>query len=125
MKKYYSPTLRRYLRLYHSTEQKLIATKPTLFDLDVENYSDSYKWLRLPIPGDDPKPEARMILSDIELFPNDCLAGILAAGYKDRVPKGVHLDSLSIDRIGTHFRFCISGSTTLEELQTLCEQYRA
>ncbi len=121
----YIEMIREHQRAAHEAEQALIATKPTLFDADVENFSDSYKWLRFPIPDDASEPEARTILSDIELFPNDCLAGILVEGCKDRISRDVHLDSISIDRIGTRFRFYISGSTTLRELQTLCEQYRA
>lgn len=125
MKKDYLSTLREHLRSYHATEQELIATNPTLCEADEENDSDSCKWLRLPIPGATPSTEASMILSDIALFPDDCLAGILVAAMKNRVPTGIRVSSVGIDRIGNSFQFCIAGSTTLEELRTLCEQYRA
>ena len=64
-----------------------------------------------------------MILSDIEQFPNDCLAGILLAILKNQVPNGIQMNGLGIDREGTSFRFCISGSTSLEALQIACEQF--
>ena len=117
--------LRRHLRAYHEAEQELIATRPTLCETDEENYSDSCKWLRLPIPCATPSTEASMILSDIELFPNDCLAGILAAVLKSQAPNSIGLSSVCIDRIGNSFQFCIAGSMTLDELRTLCERYRA
>ena len=115
--------LRSLLKAYHETEQDLITTNPTLAESDLENYSDSYKWLRFPIPDEQPETVSNMISSGVEEFPNDCLAGLLAAILKNQVSNGVSLAGLSIDRIGNSFRFCISGSTSLEDLRNLCEPY--
>ena len=41
--------LRKLLIKYHEVEQDLITTRPTLCEVDEENYSDSYKWLPLPV----------------------------------------------------------------------------
>jgi hypothetical protein len=117
--------LRNHLKAYHETEQDLITTNPGLCESDSENYSDSYKWLSLPIPDEQPETVAEMILLDFELFPNDCLAGILLAVLKNQVPNGIRLNGMSIDRVETSFRFCISGSTSLEALRTLYEQYES
>ena len=116
--------LRQLLIKYHEVEQDLITTNPTLCEVDEENYSDSYKWLSLPIPDEQPETVAKMILLDIEQFPNDCLAGILLAILKNQVPNGIRLNGLGIDRVESSFRFCISGSTSLEVLQTLYERYK-
>lgn len=115
--------LREYLRAYHRVEQDLITTNPTLYESEQENHTDSYIWLRLPILDEHPETISNMISSGVEELPNTCLAGILAAILKNRVPKGVDLNGMSIDRIGNSFQFCISGSTSLEDLRILCEQY--
>ena len=113
------------LRAYHKAENELITTNPTLAETDEENYSSSCKWLRLPIVDEQPETISDMILSNIEDFPNDCLAGILAGAVKNGVPKGIHLSGVSVDNNGSLLSFCISGSVSLEELRILCEQYRA
>lgn len=125
MKKDYLLELRENLRLYHEAEQHLISTNPTLFESEMENHSDSYIWLRLPMTGELPETVSNMILSGVEELSNTCLSGILAAILKNRVPKGVNLAGMSIDNRENSFRFCISGSTSLEELRILCEQYQA
>lgn len=121
----YLSELRKHLRSYHEAEQSLITTNPTLCESELENYSDSYIWLRLPMPGELPGTVSEMILSGVEELPNACLAGILAAILKNRVSKGIQLNGMSIDRIGSSFRFCISGSTSLKDLRILCEQYES
>lgn len=115
--------LRECLRLYHETEQELISTNPLLYESNLENHQDSYIWIRFPMPDEQPETVSNMILSGVEDFPNICLAGILVAILKNRVPKGVNLDGMSIDNRQNSFHFCISGSTSLEELRILCEQY--
>lgn len=112
------------LQRYHEVEEKLITTIPMLHEEDKENYSDSYKWLRLPMLGESPETIGNMILLDVELLPNDCLAGILLTILKNQVPIGVQMKGLGIYRDGNSFRFCISGSTSKEDLQTLYEQYK-
>lgn len=116
--------LRDILGLYHDVEQDLITTNPTLCESEMENHSDSYIWLRLPMQDEQPETVPNMILSGVEELPNTCLAGVLVAILKNRVPKGVNLTGMSIDYRQNSFRFCISGSTSLEELRTLCEQYQ-
>ena len=111
------------LKAYHINEQDLITTRPTLAELDTDTHTGSYKWLRYPIPDEQPETVEDMILSGVEEFPNDCLAGILLAILKNRVPKGILVNGMSIDMDGKFFRFCISGSTSLEDLQTLREQF--
>lgn len=123
MKMDHTDKLRKILIEYHEVEQDLITTSPTLCEVDEENYSDSYKWLSLQIPDELQEIPEDMILSDIEQFPNDCLAGILLAILKNQVSNGIRLNGLGIDREGTSFRFCISGSTSLEALQIACEQF--
>jgi hypothetical protein len=114
--------LRALLRVYHETERDFITTKG-LCESEMENYSDSYMWLSLPIPDEHPETVADMILSGTEELSNNCLAGILVAILKKSNTKGVHFQGMSIDRVGSSFRFCISGSTSLEDLQTLCARY--
>ena len=92
--------LKEVLNLYHKTEQELISTKPQLYESSLENYQDSYTWIKFPIPGEQAETVSDMIASGVEDFPNTCLAG------------------------NNSVRFCISGSTSLEELRTLCEQYQ-
>lgn len=116
--------LREHLLAYHQTEQDLITTKPMLCESEMENLSDSYVWIRLPMPDEQPETVPDMIASKVEDFPNTCLAGILAAILKNRVPTGVNLTGMSIDNHQSFFRFCISGSISLEDLRTLCEQHQ-
>lgn len=125
MDKDYLLELREHLKAYHETEQDLITTNPTLCESEQENHTDSYIWLRLPIPDEHPETVSDMILSGVEELPNTCLAGILVAILKNRVPKGVDLNGMSIDRIGNSFQFCILGSTSLEALRILCGQYES
>jgi hypothetical protein len=75
--------------------------------------------------GEYPEMVSDMILSNPELFPNDCLAGILLAVLKKQAPRGVRMQRMSISRVGGSFRFCISGSTSLEALRTLYGQYES
>ena len=115
--------LRDCLQAYHEIEQDYITTRG-LCESEMENYSDSYMWLSLPMPDEQPETVLDMILSGVEDLPNTCLAGILVAILKNRVPNGIRINGMSIDRIGSSFRFCISGSTSLEDLRTLCELYK-
>jgi len=114
--------LRRLFREYLDAERNLMATSPMLFESDQENYSDSYKWLRFPTQDEYPETVSYLNKSDVELFPNDRLAGLLLAVLKNQVPSNVQMQGVSIDRVGTSFRFCISGSTSLEALQILFGQ---
>ncbi len=123
MKKDHLLKLRNQLISYHEAEQDLIATNPTLCESEMENLTDSYIWLRLPIPDEDPGTVSDMILSGVEEMPTMCLAGILVAILKNQVPRGVQMHGLSIDNIENSFRFCISGSVSLEDLRILCEWY--
>lgn len=116
--------LKEVLNLYHKTEQELISTKPQLYESSLENYQDSYTWIKFPIPGEQAETVSDMIASGVEDFPNTCLAGIWVAILKNRVPTGVHLAGISLYSHNNSVRFCISGSTSLEELRTLCEQYQ-
>ena len=117
--------MRASMRAYHEAEQLLISNNPTLVDSDLENYSDSYKWLRLPIPDEQPETVRDMIRTGLEYFACDCLSGVLLEVLKNQVPKGIHFDGIGIDRIGNSFRFCISGSTSLTSLQSISEQYKS
>lgn len=119
----YASEMRRCLYEYHQAEQELITTSPELAEIDLENYSDSYKWLRYPMPDESDETVSDMILSGLEYFSNDCLAGVLVEILKNGVPSILRVNGLSIDRAGNSFRFCISGSASLEDLQTLCGQY--
>lgn len=112
------------LRLYHEAEQELISTNPKLCESELENHLYSYTWIRLPMPGEQPETVANMIDSGVEDFPNTCLAGILAAILKNRVPTGVHLAGISLYSHKNSVCFCISGSSSLEEIRMLCEQYQ-
>ncbi|WP_052332488.1 hypothetical protein [Bacteroides neonati] len=123
MNRDYLEELRTHLLSYHEAEQGLISTSPKSIALEMENYEDSYIWLRLPIPDEHPERVLNMIHSGVEELPNTCLAGILVAILKNRVPKDVNLTGMSIDNRQNHLRFCISGSISLEDLRTLCEQY--
>lgn len=119
----YPEKLRQCLREYHDAEHGVITTNPTLAEIDTENYSDSCKWLRLPIVDEQPETVANMILSGVEQFPNDCLAGLLAEVLKNKVPRGIDLQGMCIDRTESVLRFCISGSTSIEALRNLCGQF--
>lgn len=68
--------VQRCARAYRDAVENLIATNPTLSESDLDTGEDSYKWLRLPIQDEQPLTVANMILSDVGVFPNDCLAGI-------------------------------------------------
>lgn len=114
--------LRLLMQQYIAKENELITTKPGFREGDMENYSDSYKYLLLQVPDEQIGTPEEMISLGVQDFPNDVLAGILWAVLKNALPKGVDLKGLSIDRIGRYFHFCISGSTSLEVLQKICEQ---
>lgn len=116
--------LRACLKRYHEHEHEIISTNPKLIETDLENLSDSYRWLRLPMIDDQQETLLNMIDSGVEDFPAICLSGILGAVLKNRVPKLLGLTGMSIDNRKTQLRFCISGSISLEDLRTLCEQYR-
>lgn len=107
---------------YHEAEQALISTNPKLCESEMENLTDSYIWLRLPMPDEHPETVSDMIASGVEDFPSMCLAGVLVAILKRQAPKGVQWNGVSIHNIQSSFRFCISGSISLEDLRTLCEQ---
>lgn len=107
---------------YHEAEQALIATNPKLCESELENPPHSYTWIRLPMPDEQPTTVSDMIASGVEDFPNTCLAGVLVAILKRQVPRGVQWNGVSIHNTQNSFRFCISGSISLEALRTLCEQ---
>lgn len=107
---------------YHEVERHFITTRE-LCDAEMGDYPDSYIWLSYPMPDEHPETVSEMILSDVEEFPKDCLAGILAAILKNRVPTGVHPQGIGIARDGNLFRFCISGAVSLEDLRILCGRY--
>lgn len=125
MKNDFLSELRECLRAYYKMEKELIATNPTLCESEMENYSDSYIWLRFPMPDEYLGMVSDMILSGVEELPNTCLAGILVGVLKNRVPKEIEMSGMSIDRVGSSFHFCISGSASLGGLRTLCEQYES
>lgn len=58
----------------------------------MENYEDSYIWLRLPIPDEHPERVLNMIHSGVEELPNTCLAGILAGNIKKSSSQGRESD---------------------------------
>lgn len=109
-------------RMYAEIEADLKESNPTLVDSDTENNPGSYKWLRLPLEAAWQYTPEDMILSAGEELPNECLAGILLEVLENRLPKGIDLSGMSIDRAGNSFRFYISGSTSLEDIRTLYEQ---
>lgn len=113
--------LREKLKEYHKAEQDLTASRTSLYEVELENYQDSYIWLRLPSPDVDSDILESRIRSNIEDFPNICLAGILETVLRSAVPTGIHLNGLAIYKTGTLSHFCISGSISLEELQTMRE----
>lgn len=120
----YIQELREALKKYRSIEVDLITTSPEFRESDMENYSDSYKYLLLQVPDDQLQTPSSMIGSNIEDFPNDVLAGILLEVLKSQETIRKNLTGLAIDRVGTSFEFCISGSISLGEIQNLCEQYQ-
>ncbi|MFR9547040.1 MAG: hypothetical protein SNJ29_15905 [Rikenellaceae bacterium] len=107
----------------HELGDILATTNPGLCEVDMENYSDSYKYLRLNILDAAQSDPQELLALGVEDFPNDSLAGILLGGLKTGLPKEVLLKGLSIDRNGKSFHFCISGSISLEDLQSLCEDF--
>lgn len=117
--------VQRCARAYRDAVENLIATNPTLSESDLDTGEDSYKWLRLPIQDEQPLTVANMILSDVGVFPNDCLAGILVATWRSRGAMAGHVGSISLDKAGTRIHFCIEGVTTLEELRISREQFRS
>lgn len=117
--------VQRCARAYRAAVEDLIATSPTLSGSDLDTGEDSYKWLRLPIADEQPLTVANMILSDVEVFPNDCLAGILVAIWRSQGAMCGRLGSISLDKVGTRIHFCIEGATTLEELRSACARFRA
>ena len=123
IRKDYFEELRKHTVGFHEAQKKLISTNPTLFQSELENLTDSCMWIRLPIPGKNAKTVPNMIHVGVESLPNTCLAGILLEILENRVPKGMDLSGLCIDNNQNNLRFCISGSVSLEELRTLCEQH--
>ena len=117
--------VQRCARMYREAVENLIATNPTLCESDLDTGEDSYKWLRLPIQDELPSTVADRILSNVEVFPNDCFAGILVAIWRSRGAMCGRLGSISLDQVGTRIHFCIEGVTTLDELRTAREQFRA
>ena len=107
-------------RLYKSIERKIITTNPTLVELDQDNLSSSYKWLPFPVQDGMIQSPEELSLSDVEEFPNDYLAAFLVQAIKNLNPKNIHFESILIDHESKNaFRFCISGSASLEGLRTL------
>jgi hypothetical protein len=119
----YIQELREALKKYRSIEGDLITTSPEFRESDMENYSDSYKYLLLQVPDDQLQTPESMIESNIEDFPNDVLAGILLKVLKSQASMRKNLTGLAIDRVGSSFEFCISGSISLGEIQNLCDQF--
>jgi hypothetical protein len=117
--------MREHLRAYLEAEQDMLTTNPMCCEQDMENYSDSCKWLSLPILGEYPEMVSNMILSNLESFPNECLAGILLEVLKNQTQNSdILMDSMLIDRVGSAFSFCISGSISLKDLRNLCVRYQ-
>lgn len=100
------------------------ATNPALVETDEENYSDSYKLLYLPIPDNGDQHYISRALTKPEEFPDDCLAALLVEAMRSSTPIGNQVHSLCIDRVGSSYQFCISGSISAVTLQQLCEQYQ-
>lgn len=100
------------------------ATNPALVETDEENYSDSYKLLYLPIPDNGDQHYISHALANHEEFPDDCLAALLVEAVRNSTPIGNQVHSLCIDRVGSAYQFCISGSISAATLQQLCEQYQ-
>lgn len=120
----YTGEMRTYARSYLQVEAEMKKAKPMLVDADTENYSDSYRWIRLPREDEWKENAEDMTLSEVEEFPNDFLAEILLAGLENGLPKEIGLSGMSIDRTGSSFHFYIAGSISLDTLRTLCEQHR-
>lgn len=104
---------------YCEVEQEIIATNPTLIDVDQDNLSHSYKWLPFPVQDGMPQTPERLSLSDVELFPNDFLAAVLVKSMRTQVPNGIHCHSILVHTDSKTSRFCISGSVSSESLQKI------
>jgi len=110
-------------REYHKVQEEMVSNNPASQELDEENYTHSYKWLRFPILDEYPEMQAARIREGLEYFASDALSGILVEGLRSLIAK-VGLRGLSIVQDENLFRFCISGSISLTDLQNLCEQYQ-
>lgn len=119
----YIDILREKLKDYHKLEDELMANHGNFVEAEIENYSDSYIWTRLLNQDADSEILESRIHSDIEDSPCRCLSGVLEAVLRNSTPTDVRLHGLAIDRVGTQFRFCISGSVSLEELRKICERF--
>ncbi len=112
----------------HRAFQEAIAvqrsTNPALAEADVENYTDSYKLLFLPLLGTDEQGYINRGLRDVSVFPDDCLAALLVEAMRNSTPICKQVDFLCLDRVETRYRFCISGEISSAELLRLCEQHR-
>lgn len=104
---------------YSAIEQKIIATNPTLIDIDQDNLSHSYKWLPFPVRDEMFQIQERLSLSDVELFPNDFLSAVLAGLMRIQVPNGIRCHSILIHTDSNSSRFCISGSVSSESLRKI------
>lgn len=116
------------IKTAHRALQEAIATlhstNPALVESDEENYTDSYKLLYLPLrDGGEQEYINHALQSDAE-FPDDCLAALLVEAMRNSTPICKTVDSLCLDRVGTRYRFCISGEISSAKLQQLCEQHR-
>lgn len=109
---------------YLKADQMLTSTNRTFCELDQGNQTGSCIWIRLPIQDEYPEMVPNMISSGVEERPDMCLAGVLLTILKNRFPEGVNLTGMSIDNHEKSLHFCISGSTSLEELRSLYEQYQ-
>lgn len=109
--------MRGHLREYQTALLEQCAKSPWTWRVDVENYSDSYIWLRLPIPYEDDDTAPCMTESDPEFYPNEYLAGLLLKTIENGAPEVLSLNGIGVDRVGSHLRFCISGAMSLVDLQ--------
>lgn len=112
------------LAVYHKTEQSLITTNDRLHYAGRDGDSGSYIWLRDPLSDVHLETVATECLANPELHPIDFLADVLRQGLKTIIPTGIFLTGLGIDRVENSFRFCISGSTSLEEIQKLFARHQ-
>ena len=109
---------------YHRIQSKMVANNPASQELDEENYTHSYKWLRFPILDEYPGMQEARIREGLEYFASDALSGILVEGLRNLIAR-VGLLGLSIVQDESLFQFCISGSISLKDIQNLCEQYQS
>lgn len=108
-------------KVFRDAETEALSTSAPCYEHTEVNLSDSCKWLRLLPVGGEGVTHSSMTLQEFLIFPSDFLTDYLDEVLTKSFPKVLRFRSLTVSVDGNGIHFCISGDTSLQDLQSLFE----